>query len=620
MAGTLLLIKKEGMSSAVFDTLAANVKKKTLDVYTPYYDHIDTHQQADSLWMSFYKEKEDKSYVAEDGSRLVYEGVVFALNETKRYSAKELWELYKNQGFDFINACDGQFVIKVYDKASAAYHVFTDIIKSHTNYLVESDGAVMFSPFVIITAALCQPKLDVEAFNEYMWRYYVVSNKTLFEGVSKIKPASHYSFQDSKIVCETYWCWPKQFTTKSFDECVSTAAESMKETARLIDKTFRNPCIDFTMGQDSRQVVSSFVNQDLPFNTSLFGKKTFQEVKEVEKTTKRYGISFNNIQLEDDYASHFSEYLNDVVRVGSAEEPVYLLARLNYMRSKQMELAPVAMNGCDGHFYKNGLWDELYTFNLYREPKAFNADLFIKMRALSKNYADSMFNDKLKAVKQNSKAYYKSIIAEAIKGYEDSPVSIQVDRFDLYHWLNFLIAATQSANKKGYLFSPLLFRRNLELALQIPVKWKWNLSRFQRAIVWNLSEALASEKTDFGGVTMKPLNKLTQLPFLVRYFWFQSKRLRDKVKTKMGLKVVTHLQEAWDYLPLYKEAFKTADMQEVINQDWAISDVLDKEGFEAYMKRFDNLDECKLSDFEHFYKMLSVDCLMREAKSFSEFK
>jgi hypothetical protein len=571
-----------------------------------------------SFLIEFRQDNREKFYTDRDGNWLTFEGVVFALHKTLCYNAKDLWELYQNSDSveDFANELDGHFVIKIYDAKQDKYLIINDIIKNKTNYLLEDKDFIMFTPFLLTTGIIKKPELDKYALNEFMWRYYILSERSMLKDVRRLSPASIYIIKDGNLSRKSYWEWSHSFTKLSFNDSVDKMVNSMQESARLINDSFGKPCIDFTMGQDTRQVISVFINQKLPFATSTFGRPDFYEVEKVKEMAQRHNIENHNIQLGRDYYNNIWGVFKKAVILGSCEQPGYLLGRILYMRNQYKKYGNASVNGMDGHFYKNGLWDEMYSFNLYREPRKFNINLFLKLRLFSKNYPDSIFNSGFLQIKQNSREYFVNIIENSIKDYLKSAVSIQVDRFDLYHWLNFGTAGNSATNIILPSFSPLLFRRNLEFAITIPVKWKFNLSKFQRAVVYKLDKELAKEKTDFGGINMVPKNIFTYIPFFIRYFWFQSKRMRNKILTKIGFSPTTHLQEAWDYLPVYKLLFHDKGFQEnLIYKNMYLSEIIKEDEWNKLLKEFHNSDFQTLNNFEYLFKIVSVEYFMKKAKA-----
>ena len=162
--------------------------------------------------------------------------------------------------------------------------------------------------------------------------------------------------------------------------------------------------------------------------------------------------------------------------------------------------------------------------------------------------------------------------------------------------------------------SPLLLRRNLELAIQLPVRWKFNLSKFQRELVFQLDPKLAAEKTDFGGVDMIPKNVISTIPFHLRYYYFQSERFRNKLKTKLGLKVTTHLQEAWDYQPVYQNFLFAPQVQMLLDfGTMQLSAIIDKSKWQGLLNNYQDRNYQTLNNLDYILKIAGFEYLLRLA-------
>jgi len=618
MAGTILLISKQE-NICDFGLKKRWLKKKIEENFRQYFTKINFLETSDnSFLVEFRKDKKDNKFFKDmSGSWLAFEGVVFDLTESKTHTAESLFYLFKKYGENFPNKIDGHFVIKLYDANEDRFWVINDIIKNKTNYVCETKDFLMFTPFAVTTGLIRKPEIDLYAMNEFLWRYYILSFRSMLKGVKRLKPASLYEYKNRQLSQSDYWDWPHQFTNRSFNDVVDETVASMQESARLIENTIGQPCIDFTMGQDTRQVISAFTNQKLKFTTSTFGKSDFYELQRVKKMAVRHGLSHHNIQLTATYLNHLYDYFKKATLLSSCEEPGHVLSRILFMRESQKEFGDPLLNGQEGHFYKNGLWDEMYTFNIYREPKSFKTDLFLKMRALSKDYSKDIFTDEFLNIKNDSKYYFKTVIKESIKNHLSSPISIQADKFDCNHWLNFENVANSVANTIHNSISILYLRRNLELALQVPVQWKFNMSKYQRVVVNTLDPLLAAERSDFGGVTMTPKNIFTYIPFLFRYYYFQTTRFRNKFKTWIGLNVVTHIQEAWDYLPIYQKLFRETDIVENLNYNQMnMAGILKSNSWKELIEQ-SNQDHWQMIDnYDFLFKLAGIESFHRKANEF----
>ncbi len=625
MAGVALIVAKNDNVSGLnkIESKLDNYLKNSFGKYFPFISLDRIHPK--HLLIQFRKKKEDsdfKTFRDDKGNWLYYSGHVFFLNETKVLSAKELWELYLTNNENLPNFLDGHFVIKLFNKSENKLIVFNDFFKNRTEYYTSNDNYLMFTPFTLLTAAIQKTELDLQALNEFLWRYYIQSQRSILKNVQRMDLAEWFEIKDSKIKIKHYWKWPESYTSITFEQAAEQLSESMKESARLINLLSKKPVVDLTMGQDSRQVVVGFTNQNIPFISSIYGKKDFYEVVQMKERTKRLGIENIHIELEEDYLSNPREHFKKGVFLSSCDEPGYLIGRIMYMRSRYLPYSDFTVNGVHGRYYKDGLWNEMYIFNLYREPKKIDTNLLLKYRILNKNYDDSIFISEYQNIKKKSWDYFRNMITDSISGYENSPVSIQVDKFDTMHYGTFGNIANTSCDYVINLISPLMLRRNVELGIELPVKWKWNLSKIQRAVVSRLDPKMAMEKTDYANINMIPKNGLNYIPFITTYWLAQSKKYRDKIKNLIGFSSKTQLQKAWDYLPVYKTIFNNEEVKDHLNYDKMIlSSILEKENWEQFKERFepDGMSYDKISDYEFLFKILSVEYFLREAQSLRDF-
>lgn len=607
MAASCLIIQKKGEDPKRFKAICTSAETVINRHLGDYFRSIKYSSPDENSFLIQFLKDDTVKFHSDDQGWIHFEGTVFSLKETRLHTIQSLWDTYKNSANidDFANSLDGHFVIKIHDAKKGKYFVINDFIKDKTQFYGESDSCYFYSTFSYLSALISKPKIDKHALNEFMWRYYILTERSLLEDTNRMMPASIHEISD-RVDIHPYWSWPRSFSDRSFKDQVEEARENMRETARLLGNNF-NVHLDFTQGQDSRQNIAAFLDQKQDFSTSIFGKESFEEVRKTARIASNYNIEYHHIVLEDDYLEKPLKHFDRAIYLGSGEEPGHQLGRILYMREKQGQFGNAICNGMDGHFYKNGLWDEMYTFNFYREPRSLPVDMFLDLRMLSKDYSDDIFTEEIKRIKKDSRDYFRTMITDSVKSMGNAPISMQVDKFDLSHWLNFTLVANSASNTLINAFSPLLFRRNLELALRVPVKWKFNLSKFQRALVHGLHPKLAAEPTDFSGVNMTPKNIFTYIPFIIRYAWHQSGRLRNKMLSKLGVHVKTHIQEAWDYSGVYKKLYTQLigeNRAEIGNMK--VQDLLNETEWQNFVDSISTENE-KLSTYEYFFKIMSLD-------------
>ena len=130
MSGTLLFINKNKQNDNDFSVKIEQIKEFTNKLFNEYFKFIIFRQlNPDSFLIEFRQDRSKKIYIDEQGNWLTYEGIVFALNETKIYNAEELLSIYKKRGVkQFANLLDGHFVIKIYDAQHDRYFIINERI------------------------------------------------------------------------------------------------------------------------------------------------------------------------------------------------------------------------------------------------------------------------------------------------------------------------------------------------------------------------------------------------------------------------------------------------------------------------------------------------------------
>lgn len=614
MAGFLLLKAKAGHAACV-DGIARRLQTAIDTQLAPYFKHIETHRPSQDVFLArFVKNDRDNWYEDQDGNWLALSGVVTDVNDPRLYNARELWAHYLGRGIEALKELDGHFVLALHDARRNITLVINDFMKNKTQFYTETDACYLFTPFAHLSAVLRPPEVDPYALNEFLWRYYIMSYRSMLKDVERMPPAAIFRLGEEKLEKERYWHPPKTYTSASLEESAEQLSATMRQSARLISAMDTKPLIEFTMGQDSRMVLAAFTREGLPFENAIFGKDDFPEVVHVKEMSRRHGFTLHHVTLGPDFMNNPWEAVAPSIVLGSAEEPAYLMGRIRYMRRQYQPFARLAVNGVHGRFYKDGTWNEMYVMNAYREPKTFRKDIFIKYRALNKNYREDIFTPAYRSLKKESPAYIDRMIADAIRGYEASPVAIQVDVFDLFHYANFGYVANNICNMESDLISPLLFRRNLDIALALPARWKYNLSRIQRAVVWQLDPKLAVEKTDFAGLDMKPRRGIAYGWFLARYHFAQSQKFRDKIKNLLGFPVKTQLQKAWDYRPVYEKMFRAAREEGLYDYNtMRLAPWLEKEAWQKAMRPYEDPAYGTLERYEFMIKLATVEKFLRAA-------
>jgi hypothetical protein len=117
-----------------------------------------------------------------------------------------------------------------------------------------------------------------------------------------------------------------------------------------------------------------------------------------------------------------------------------------------------------------------------------------------------------------------------------------------------------------------------------------------------------------GGINMVPKNFFTYIPFWIRYSYFQSRRMRNKIKTMLGFHVDTELQEAWDYLPVYQRIYQSPELHDLLNyKEMLLSEIIEEDEWNRYIELFIDTNTHSLKNFEDLFKLAGIEYFLRNA-------
>ena len=130
-------------------------------------------------------------------------------------------------------ALNGHFLLLAYNQHDGRWHVFTDRFGTfHAYYCSDGWRSALgtFSPAV--ASAASRKRLDWIALTAFFAQGFFPADRTFFDDVQILQPASHYVFDGAGKICEQsrYWKWWHQPNrNRSYDETVDEFAGIFRE-------------------------------------------------------------------------------------------------------------------------------------------------------------------------------------------------------------------------------------------------------------------------------------------------------------------------------------------------------------------------------------------------------
>jgi len=202
----------------------------------------------------------------------------------------------KTKSFGFLRDIDGCYTAIVYDKKEKQVYLITDRYGFKPLYWGIINDDLVWSSEVkgFLGHINFRPAIDPQAVKEFFDIGYLLENRTWFDGVELVPPASILTFdiKSSKVQIQHYWSWNEiKPMTGPIRE-----GELVEELGRLFKSAVRkrvnnNERIGITLsgGLDSRAILAAVPEDYKPLHTFTFGQKGCEEIKIAARASKIKG-------------------------------------------------------------------------------------------------------------------------------------------------------------------------------------------------------------------------------------------------------------------------------------------------------------------------------------------
>jgi asparagine synthase (glutamine-hydrolysing) len=261
---------------------------------------------------------------------------------------------YEEYGAACVEHLRGMFAFALWDSINETLFLARDRVgKKPLYFTLTPMGTLVFGSELksLLEHPEVNRKIDLEAMDAYMALGYVPDPLCIFNGISKLPPGHHVSFENGHIKVTEYWDFP--FTT---DEPSSTrsAEDYLEELRFLLDEAVRVrlmsevPLGAFLSGGVDSSAVVGFMAQhlDQPVKTFSIGfnEDSFNELKYARITAQHFGTDHHEFvvtpdvcHIVDELAWHFDEPFADPSAI-----PTYMVSKL------AREHVTVALSGDGG--------------------------------------------------------------------------------------------------------------------------------------------------------------------------------------------------------------------------------------------------------------------------------
>lgn len=124
-----------------------------------------------------------------------------------RSDSEVLLHLYEEEGQELVHRLNGIFAFALWDGRRGRLCLARDRFGAKPLYYTLSNGRLVFASEVkaILAVAGIEPKVSLEALNEYFTFQNVLGDLTIFEGIRILEPGHLASVEGGKVTLHQYW-------------------------------------------------------------------------------------------------------------------------------------------------------------------------------------------------------------------------------------------------------------------------------------------------------------------------------------------------------------------------------------------------------------------------------
>ena len=218
--------------------------------------------------------------------------------------------LYEEYGEDFVKNLNGSFVIIIFDTKNQKVIITNDRFRLRPFFYTKNGEIFLFASEVkaILEDKTFKKEICHEAVANFFAFEMILNDKTLFEGIRVLPPASILTWSKGKLSIKKYWDFefkedgqhPKEYYVTNLVPIFRRAVERrMKGNYRI--------GVSLSGGLDSRSILAAINEEHYPIRSITYGIRGGDEAKIAEKVAKKLGTSHKFFELDKNFLADYAE-------------------------------------------------------------------------------------------------------------------------------------------------------------------------------------------------------------------------------------------------------------------------------------------------------------------------
>jgi asparagine synthase (glutamine-hydrolysing) len=303
MPGITGIISENVLDEKLLDRMINSLKHEEFHQVDKYFSQ---HFACARIHLGIFNPEQQPIFNEDRSLCILLEGKIYdykeEMNELKKKGYKFNYEndpefclySYEEYGKDFVKTLNGNFVLLIYDFKNRKVIIANDRFGFRVHYYALNNGKLLFVPEAkaILQDETFKKELNDEGVAEYFALGEFWGDKTLFNGIRVLIPASILTYDGRDLSIEKYWYIKYEPNyNKSENEFVDELVKTFTKAVRIrMEDNFRYG-IELSGGLDSRSVLAAIPHEKRKdIIACTFGNKDCDEIKIAEKVSKIAGI------------------------------------------------------------------------------------------------------------------------------------------------------------------------------------------------------------------------------------------------------------------------------------------------------------------------------------------
>lgn len=304
-------------------------------------------------------------------------------------AASYLVHLYEEDP-SFPAGLNGRFHGLVIDRNCRSVVLFNDRYSMHRIYYHKSKDAFYFAAEAKAILAVCPElrRMDPRGFGEFVACGSVLENRTIFEGIHVLPPASAWVFRNGALERKSSYFYPREWEDQGSLDPESYYAELRQVFARNLPRYFggdQRIAMSLTGGLDTRMIMAWHKGRPESFPCYTFGGmlRECQDVAVARRVARVCEQPYQVILAGEEFLSRFQYYAERAVYLTDGCVDVGRAPDL-FLNECAREIAPVRMTGN----YGGEVLRQVRAFKPEEpRPGLFRADFLSYVRQARETYA-----------------------------------------------------------------------------------------------------------------------------------------------------------------------------------------------------------------------------------------